>query len=458
VSACVLGRLLLASALVGGCGGGSSPSHGGPNRGGGRSDLVDDRMPASSADGAGTRIDADGPDASPPDAPAGDAHDAPVDVTVAVRDASEGASDTSGGQDAAEAGTCVPRRCGHEIACGVAADGCGDSVTCDPCPDVGRALRLAGARHMVVDKARGLIYVTMPASHPTYPNTVLVVAPTPTTPKVMSSVQVGAEPNVIALSDDGSRLWVGTDGDSAIRKIELGSGAPVMGPQYKLPFGSNYPYPTRAGALKVLHGNGDSVIVSLASTTAEIVGIVVIDDGVPRTGAMRANASCLTVGRNNDVFGADGRTTAYDFFDLQVGAQGVTPVLFPKLLTDFSRDLVFEHDRVYSEGGDVVDVSNPSAPVHVGKLPTWGSPRPLPGDATRVLLLAGGPLNGDAILRMVDASTFAAKATVSIAGVTGYFMRDMDLLGSDSIAFIAEELTPNDAPNRLVVARTSLLP
>jgi hypothetical protein len=36
---------------------------------------------------------------------------------------------------------------------------------------------------------------------------------------------------VLALSDDGSRLWVGVDGYYAIRKVELGSGAPVLGNQ-----------------------------------------------------------------------------------------------------------------------------------------------------------------------------------------------------------------------------------
>ena len=432
--------LLLASSVVGACGGGGGLQGGG----GGLDALVGADRPAETVADAQDTADVR------------DARDATT--TDGGSDAAADADTSTAGPDAADAGPCMPRRCGYEIACGVAADGCGNSVTCDPCPDVGRALRLAGARHMVVDKVRNLIYVTMPASHPTYPNTVLVVAPTPTTPRVMSAIPVGVEPNVITLSDDGSRLWVGTDGDFAIREVVLGTGAPVLGAQYKLPFGANYPYPTTAGAMKALHGSVESVVVALASTTS-MHGVVVIDGGVPRGAPMFDTVSCLAVGRNTDVFGADGKTTAYDLFDLQAGAAGISGTQFPRTLTDFSRFLVFDHDRVYSEGGDVIDVSTPATPVHLGKLPTWGSPLPLPGDATRVLLLAGGSLNADAVLRMVDASTFTVKASVSIASITGYFMRDMDLIGPYTIAFIAEELTPTDAtPNRLVVARTSLLP
>ena len=263
---------------------------------------------------------------------------------------------------------------------------------------------------------------------------------------------------MLALSDDGTRLWVGTDGDFAIRKVELGAGAPVLGAQYKLPFGANYPYQTMVGSMKPLHGSADSVIVVLASST-ESVGVVVIDNGVPRAAATRSFASCVVPGRGDTVFGANGRITSYEFYTMQLSSTGLAQTTFDRLLTNFTRDLVFAHDRVYSEGGEVVDVTTPGAPVNLGKLPTWGWPRPLPNDPTRVLLLLGGPRDGYAVLRTVDTATRATKAMVSITGATGYYMRDLDLLGTDSIAFIAEETTPDAThPNLLIVARTSLLP
>lgn len=444
------------------CGGGPAASDAAFEGGAVAADVApQDQAPVGGLDGPGGSGDlapAPGdllvaPDLAPlsGDAPA----DLPGIADASVPDAVL-AGDSGAGELSPDAAACTPRRCGHEIACGVAADGCGGSLTCDPCPDVGRTLRLAGARHMVLDKARGVAYVTMPANHPMYPNSVVVVQPTPTMPRVMASVAVGSEPNVLALSQDGSRLWVGLDGDYALRKLELGAGAPVAGPQYKLPGGFNYPHQTQAAALEALPGNPDSVVAALRGGTSA-VGVVVIDNGVARGGAVLAYATCLAVGRSGEVFGADGQTTGYGFYSFQVTAQGLTKKETPKLLTSFTRQLVFSHDRVYSEGGDVIDVSAPLAPVYKGKLPTWGSPRPLPDDPTRALLLSGGPRDGDAILRMVDATTFAAKAMVSIAGTTGYYMRDMDLLGKDTIVFLAEELL-TDLPTRLVVARTSLLP
>jgi hypothetical protein len=362
-----------------------------------------------------------------------------------------------GGADAADGGVCSPRRCGVEIACGVAADGCGGSVTCDPCPDVAQMLRLPGARHLVVDHGRDLVYVTTPGNNPTYPNSVVVIAPTATTPKVVTALPVGAEPNMLALSDDGTRLWVGTDGDYSIRKIELGTGAPVLGAETKLPHGYNYLGDTRAGSMQALHGSADSVVVALMNNAGTyVMGLIVLDDAIPRAPAIYTHATVIAVGDGDAVFGANGADTGFDFYTLQVSSQGLTQMDYPSILTSFARSLIFAHGRVYADGGDVIDVSTPA---NIGNLGFGGAVRPLPNDATRVLTLAGGPVGGDAVLKSVDATTFQTKKMVSIAGVSGY-VRDLDILGTDSIVFIADEGTPtvSDIPNRVVIARTSLLP
>ena len=316
------------------------------------------------------------------------------------------------------------------------------------------------------DQPRGLIYVSVAGNSPTNPNTVLVVQPTPTTPKLVSTLAVGLEPNVLALSDDGTRLWVGTDGDSAVRRVDLGSGAPVLGPQFKLPFGANYASATKAGAMKALHNSADSVIVVLSrsATNVDPVGVVVLDNGVARGTALYSSATLVAPGPGDVAFGFDGGTTGYDFYRFQVSAQGVTQTAFPRLGTDFSHELTFAHNRVYSEGGDIFDVSTPTAPVSVGKLPNWGGVRPLPNDATRVLVGSLGTFATGATFRMVDAAMRTTKAMVTIPGVTGYYVRDLDLVGTDSIAFVTNDSAPQGStpdplhPNLLVVARTSLLP
>jgi hypothetical protein len=380
---------------------------------------------------------------------------APIDGVDAG--ATDGAA-TPDDAGASDGGTCAPRRCGREIACGVAADGCGNSVTCDPCPDVARVLRLDGVRHLAVDDGRGVVYVTMGAKS-AYPSSVLVVDPAPPTPVIKEVLAVGADPNVLALSDDGSRLWVGVDGDSSIQRIDLGAAAPAVGPEFKLPPGFNYPAATKAGALAALHDNADATIVALAASNGDIVGIVALDAGVPRAAAIRTDATCLAVGPGSDVFGVNGFDSSFDYCDVQVSAQGLKQVQVPQVFTNFSRALVFGNNRVYSDAGDVVDVSVPSTPRYLGKLPMFGAVRPLPTDPTRVLLLTPGPNQGPALLNAIDTTTFAVKASASIAGAAGAYL-DLQLLGNDTVVFIAEDPMSlvSNVPNRLVVARTSLLP
>ena len=66
-----------------------------------------------------------------------------------------------------------------------------------------------------------------------YPNTIVVVDPS--TSSVVSTIQVGSNPGALALSDDGSTLWVGIDGARAFRKVTLTSTPPALGPLHHLP-------------------------------------------------------------------------------------------------------------------------------------------------------------------------------------------------------------------------------
>jgi hypothetical protein len=84
-------------------------------------------------------------------------------------------------------------------------------------------------------------------------------------------------------------------------------------------------------------------------------------------------------------------------------------------------------------------------------------PRPLPDDPGRVLRLGGSPRDADTILRKIDVQTLTVTASASITGTVNYDVRDLDLLGTDTIVFLAVN-SFGDLPSLLVVARTSLLP
>ena len=65
-----------------------------------------------------------------------------------------------------------------------------------------------------------------------HPSTIVTVDAT--TAAVASFVPVGNDPQSLALSDDGSALWVGLVGERRVRRMTPGT-TPVPGPAYSLP-------------------------------------------------------------------------------------------------------------------------------------------------------------------------------------------------------------------------------
>ena len=108
---------------------------------------------------------------------------------------------------------------------------------CPGCPLV--TLPIAG-RDIAYSASRNLIYVSVPGDAPAYPNT--IVAVDPTTSSVAWALPVGSNPGPLALSDDGSTLWVGIDGANAFRKVTLSSTPPVVGPLHRLPMADAFRY------------------------------------------------------------------------------------------------------------------------------------------------------------------------------------------------------------------------
>jgi hypothetical protein len=103
-----------------------------------------------------------------------------------------------------------------------------------------------------------------------------IVAVDPITGNIMRQIPVGSQPNQIAISDDGTQLFVGLDGAGAVRQVSLTTGQPGL--QFSLGGGPGVYNPSyTAAALAVLPGEPNSVAVFATD------GIVTIyDSGVAR--------------------------------------------------------------------------------------------------------------------------------------------------------------------------------
>ena len=70
-----------------------------------------------------------------------------------------------------------------------------------------------------MDTVRGVLYAAVGSGAPAYENRVVVIEPS--TGRIIESFDVGSNPMTLALSDDGSILWVGLEDAGAVRRVDL---------------------------------------------------------------------------------------------------------------------------------------------------------------------------------------------------------------------------------------------
>lgn len=76
------------------------------------------------------------------------------------------------------------------------------------------------ANNLIYNPSNQLLYASVPsADGPTYGNSIVSIDPA--TGALGNPIWVGSEPNHLALSSDGTTLWVGLDGAGAVREVNL---------------------------------------------------------------------------------------------------------------------------------------------------------------------------------------------------------------------------------------------
>jgi YVTN family beta-propeller protein len=304
-------------------------------------------------------------------------------------------------------------------------------------------------RDLVYNPTRKEIYVSVAGDADTYPNTIVVVDPV--TSSVTSTIPIGSNPGALALSDDGSTLWVGIDGAHAIRKVTMTSSPPVVGPLIRLTNANRTAY-YNATSIAVLRGAPLSVAVVLSLGPYSYANEVrVLDDGVqrPTTVTGTFTASSLTSGPPGYVFG-NLNSPGY-FFVYTITSSGITQSTNYNVFRNYTTNIVYSAGRVYSSSGDVIDVTNPASPTWVTYLGTNG---PIAmRDPDNILMMTNRavtfPFTPGADVRIISASTFLPTSSVqlkdSVAPVNGTVYRDLVYAGDDAVAFLRTD--DNTYPN-----------
>jgi trimeric autotransporter adhesin len=131
---------------------------------------------------------------------------------------------------------------------------------------------------MIYNPVNGLLYLSIPASvGAPYGNS--IVSMDPATGALGTPIPVGSEPNKLALTSDGKYLWVGLDGASGVRKVDLTINK--AGLQFALSVVTNSD-PQTALSLVALPGASDSVVVLQGTNSYYAVALGIYDGGVLR--------------------------------------------------------------------------------------------------------------------------------------------------------------------------------
>jgi hypothetical protein len=209
---------------------------------------------------------------------------------------------------------------------------------------------------MVYNSTNGLLYVSVPSSAgPAYGNSVVSVDPQ--TGAIGTPIRVGAEPNKLAVTDDGKFLWVALDGAAAVRKVDLTTG--TAGLQFGFAGnGGIYQPPATATALLALPGSDNSVVVSTNGNYTTAAGIY--DNGVFRgtpSTTYNFNSAYTALqadGSRSEIYAAVGGTyTVYTY-----SASGLTQKTTASngTYTNYSpADLQITGSRAYTDVGKVYD-------------------------------------------------------------------------------------------------------
>ena len=135
-------------------------------------------------------------------------------------------------------------------------------------------LRNIDFNHAVYDAQQGIVYATVASNSTTDPNTLVAIDPTDN--KLVSVFALGNGPNNLAVSDDGTLLYVGLDATGEVVQISLPSGNITA----RVSLGSGM----LARAIRILPGLPHSWVVNTSSSQylSGGVALYVYDDTTPK--------------------------------------------------------------------------------------------------------------------------------------------------------------------------------
>lgn len=296
---------------------------------------------------------------------------------------------------------------------------------------------------IVYDPLQKVIYLSVPGTAATHPNTISILDPVNGT--ITGSVPAGSNPNVLAISGDSTLLYAGIDGSSSVQRFTL----PTLASDISFPLGSNTFGPMTVLDMQVAPGVPHTTALTLASpgvSPSADFGVEIMDDSTARPTIAKGfgpgggggvlydslqwgpDATVLYAGNNED--------TGFDFYRLTVDATGVTLAQdAPGLLPGFSARIHFDSvtGLIYSDQGQAI---NPVNGTPAGTFNISGNARMVPvGGANSAYFLVQNFVGTATIeLRKYNLTNFTLSTTIPLPAIAGN-PRRLIFWGTNGLAF-----------------------
>ena len=213
-------------------------------------------------------------------------------------------------------------------------------------------------KDILVHPATQTLYASLPGNAGPAGNSVAPIDPA--TGAVGTPVHVGSEPNILAFSGDGQHLYVGLDGESAVRRFDLATQTAGL----RVPLGTgDGGVLVYAEDIEVMPGASGTIAVARRAFPANgnsHQGVVIFDGDVPRpvmSDRTRSNNSIEFAPSGTTLYGYDKQTSDSVLRRLTVNASGVTIDQSPGVNLGVYGDFEVSNGFIYHSSGRVVNTS-----------------------------------------------------------------------------------------------------
>jgi hypothetical protein len=313
------------------------------------------------------------------------------------------------------------------------------------------------ANDIVLDAASQTAFASVPSSAGAGGNSI-----TPFDPfsgAVGIPVNVGSEPNRMAVSDNGQYIYVGLDGANAVRRFGVAARTPGL--QFSLG-NDTFGQPLKAVDLAVAPGVPQTVAVARGGGGTSGGGVAVYDDGVlrPNTTGVFHTINVIEYSASPLVlYGHNNSDSEGGFRKMAVPACGPSVVTVKGSLL-WGQDFKIENGLAYSDSGRVAD---PEDGTLVGSYPVrdgvgdsmYNAGVVVDSKAGRVYFFLHEPVHSGTaplpmLVRAYDLRTFLHVGSMTVPNISGFPTR-VFRWGTDGFAV-------RTTANKVYLLRTDLVP